>query len=78
MLEILVLYYSRHGATRELATCIADGVESVGRTQARLRTVPPVSAVVQVAAPPVPERGAPFVEARDLEQWQSICQWLDA
>lgn len=68
MLDILVLYYSRHGATRELAACIAEGVESVPRMQARLRTVPPVSPTVQVAAPPVPERGAPYVEPTDLEQ----------
>ncbi len=68
MLDILILYYSRHGATRDLAACIADGVESVGHAQARLRTVPPVSAVVQVAAPAVPDAGAPFVEHRDLEE----------
>ena len=68
MLDILVLYYSRHGATRELAACIAEGVESVPGMQARLRTVPPVSPTVEVAAPPVPDSGAPYVELPDLEQ----------
>ncbi|MCK6430315.1 MAG: NAD(P)H-quinone oxidoreductase, partial [Burkholderiaceae bacterium] len=28
-LDILVLYYSRHGATRRLAECIAQGVDGV-------------------------------------------------
>ena len=68
MLDILVLYYSRHGATRELAACVADGVESVAGAQARLRTVPPVAATVQVAAPPVPDSGAPYAELRDLDE----------
>ena len=36
--------------------------------QARVRTVPPVAAVTQAAAPPVPEDGAPYVEARDLDE----------
>jgi NAD(P)H dehydrogenase (quinone) len=65
--DILVLYYSRHGATRLLAEAIAHGVDSVDGTHARLRTVPPVTAaVVQQAAPPVPSQGAPFVELADL------------
>ena len=33
---------------------------------ARLRTVPPVAPVTEVAAPPVPEEGAPYVERSDL------------
>jgi NAD(P)H dehydrogenase (quinone) len=40
---ILVLYYSRHGATRKLAELIAQGIESVPGVDARLRTVPAVS-----------------------------------
>jgi len=39
---ILVLYYSRHGATQALAQLIAEGVESVPGATARLRTVPAV------------------------------------
>jgi NAD(P)H dehydrogenase (quinone) len=68
MPDILVLYYSRGGATRALAERIAAGIESVGGVQARMRTVPPVAPVTQVAAPPVPESGAPYVELRDLEE----------
>jgi NAD(P)H dehydrogenase (quinone) len=40
-IEILVLYYSRHGATAALARQIARGVEA-GGAEANVRTVPPV------------------------------------
>ncbi|RPE75530.1 NAD(P)H:quinone oxidoreductase [Vulcaniibacterium tengchongense] len=66
MTEILVLYYSRGGSVARLARQIARGVGEVEGASARLRTVPPVATVVQTAAPPVPEEGAPYVEARDL------------
>ena len=66
MPEILVLYYSRNGATRRLAELVARGVEGVAGMQARLRTVPPVSPITAVAAPPVPDAGSPYVEANDL------------
>jgi NAD(P)H dehydrogenase (quinone) len=68
MREILVLYYSRHGAVREMANLIARGIEQVSGVSARLRTVPPVSAVSEAVAPPVPDAGAPYVELKDLEQ----------
>ena len=55
MAEILVLYYSRGGSVARLARQIARGVEEVPGMQARLRTVPPVAAVTQQAAPPVPD-----------------------
>jgi NAD(P)H dehydrogenase (quinone) len=68
MREILVLYYSRHGAVRAMANLIARGIEQVNGVSARLRTVPPVSAVSEAVAPPVPDSGAPYVELKDLEQ----------
>ena len=68
MPELLVLYYSRNGATRRLADHVARGIESVRDAQARVRTVPPVAAVTSVAAPPVPPAGAPYCEMRDLEE----------
>jgi len=67
-LSILVLYYSRHGATRKLAELIAQGVDSVPGAEARLRTVPAVSSVAEATAPPIPEDGAPYVEAADLAE----------
>ncbi len=66
-MDILVLFYSRHGATRRLAEAIAAGVDSVDGAQARLRTVPPVAPDTQTAAPPVPAEGAPYAELADLE-----------
>ena len=66
--DILILYYSRHGATRRLAELVAQGVDSVPGAAARLRTVPPVATVVEIAAPPVPPEGSPYVELADLDQ----------
>lgn len=67
-LPILVLYYSRHGATRKLAELIAQGIESVPDCEARLRTVPAVSTVTEATEPDIPKEGAPYVELRDLEE----------
>ncbi|HEY5637282.1 MAG TPA: NAD(P)H:quinone oxidoreductase [Burkholderiales bacterium] len=67
MAEILVLYYSAGGDVRRMAELVADGVERVAGAQARLRTVPKVAPVTQVAAPPVPDDGAPFATHQDLE-----------
>jgi NAD(P)H dehydrogenase (quinone) len=65
---ILVLYYSRHGATRKLAELITQGIESVPGVDARLRTVPAVSSVAEATAPSIPTAGAPYVEAQDLAE----------
>ncbi|NVD73444.1 NAD(P)H:quinone oxidoreductase [Duganella sp. BJB1802] len=67
-LIILVLFYSRHGATRKLAELIAQGVESVPGCDARLRTVPAVSTVTEATEPDVPAEGAPYVELDDLAE----------
>jgi NAD(P)H dehydrogenase (quinone) len=63
---ILVLYYSRHGATREMALQIARGVEMAG-LQARLRTVPAVSSECAAVSPEIPEEGAPYADIDDLK-----------
>ncbi|MBT9589431.1 MAG: NAD(P)H:quinone oxidoreductase [Thiobacillus sp.] len=68
MTEILVLYYSAHGSVRNMAQLVARGVNQVAGASARLRTVPPVAPRTQVAEPPVPDEGAPYVELADLEQ----------
>jgi len=64
MIEILVLYFSRHGTTAELARQIARGVESVAGMSARLRTVP----VPGAAAAAVPAEGAPWATHEDLRE----------
>ena len=64
---ILVLYYSRDGATAEMARQVARGVES-GGLEARLRTVPAVSTVCEAVADRVPAGGAPYADHEDLRQ----------
>lgn len=68
MADILILYYSRGGNVAALARQIARGVEEVPGMQARLRCVPPVAPQTEVALPPVPEEGAPYVHREDLAE----------
>jgi len=72
MIEILVLYYSRHGSTAELARQICRGVESVAGVTARLRTVPAVTSVVEVPAPPVPDSGPPYATQDELRNCDGL------
>ncbi|WP_367277851.1 NAD(P)H:quinone oxidoreductase [Paraburkholderia sp.] len=72
MKPILVLYYSRHGATLELARAIAQGIDSVPGAEARLRTVPPVSTVCEATRPDIPDDGPPYAELRDLEECAAL------
>jgi len=67
MPDVLVLYYSRYGAVRDMARWVAHGIERVDGMRARLRTVPKVSAVPEAVAPAVPDSGAPYCELADLE-----------
>lgn len=66
--EILVLYYSRYGATEALAREICHGVDTVTEVAARLRTVPPVSTVTEASEDAVPEDGPPFATRKDLDE----------
>ena len=68
MKEVLVLYYSHTGAVRDMARFVARGIEQVEGVQARIRTVPRVSAAREAVEPAVPASGAPYVELRYLEQ----------
>lgn len=68
MADILVLFYSRNGATESLAREIATGVDSVAGMSARLRTVPAVSANTEAVEDAVPASGPPYASGRDLEE----------
>ncbi|HEY9199897.1 MAG TPA: NAD(P)H:quinone oxidoreductase [Gammaproteobacteria bacterium] len=68
MAEILVLYYSRHGATADMARHIARGVEEVAGMQARVRTVPAVSTVCEASADSIPDSGPPYATLDDLRE----------
>mgnify|MGYP001823475782 FL=1 len=68
---ILVLYYSRHGATAEMARLIARGVEKEG-LEARLRALPEVSSVCEATADSIPDQGAPYASLEDLEHCSGL------
>src|SRR5579872_4636299 len=72
MAYILVLYYSRYGAVKQMAQYVARGIESVSGVEARLRTVPPVSPTTEATAPSVPDSGAPYVTLEDLKQCDGL------
>ena len=63
---VLVLYYSRGGHTRAMAEMCARGVATVSGVEARLRTVPPVSADSEQHVPDIPQDGPLYCEADDL------------
>jgi NAD(P)H dehydrogenase (quinone) len=72
MPEILILYYSRHGNVAKMAQEIAHGVESVADAVARIRTVPPVSAVCEATENDIPESGPPYVTTKDLTECDAL------
>jgi NAD(P)H dehydrogenase (quinone) len=66
VLEILVLFYSRHGSTAGLAREVVHGINSVAGATARVRTVPPVTAATEDRLPAVPPSGPPYATRGDL------------
>jgi len=72
MPDILIVYYSRTGNVAQLARLVARGVEEVPGMRARLRSVPPVAPVTEIAAAPVPEEGAPYAPPADLRECAGI------
>lgn len=69
---VLVLYYSRYGATRRMAERISRGVEEVAGMSVRLRTVPAVSAVAEAIEPDIPESGPPYATRDDLAECSAL------
>ncbi len=65
--HILVLYYSLHGAVKNMAEEIARGIDSVAGVSAKVRTVPPVSSKAENNPKPVPDEGAPYASNEDLQ-----------
>ncbi len=68
MQEILILYYSVHGGTGQLAEAIARGVAEVPGMLPRVRTVPRVSSRIEAPEPAVPADGPPYAELADLQE----------
>lgn len=67
MSYILILYYSRYGATAEMANNIARGVGEIAQLEARLRTVPAISPVTEAMEDNIPASGPPYVTLEDLK-----------
>lgn len=64
---VLVLYYSRNGSTLAMAQQIARGVEQINGIEARLRTVPAVSTVIEATEAAIPDSGAIYCNEDDLK-----------
>ena len=69
---VLVVYYSRHGATAQMADLVARGIESISGISAKIRTVPAVLPVTEATQPPVPDKGAPYVTLSDVEHCSGL------
>ena len=72
MIEILVLYYSRHGSTANLAAQVARGINAVSGANARVRTVPEVSTTTEAVADAVPNQGPPYASHADLHECDGL------
>ncbi len=72
MSEILILYYSRFGAVKQMANLVARGAEQVKGIQTCVRTVPSVSTVVETAEDSIPSHGDPYVRLEDLERCSGL------
>jgi len=66
MVRILVLFYSRTGATLELARQVCRGIEGVKGASAVLRTVPPLISAAEGPAQPVPASGPAYATPEEL------------
>jgi NAD(P)H dehydrogenase (quinone) len=69
---VLILYYSRHGATLRMAERIARGIEESGHFEAMLRTVPEVSPETEATRDAVPDQGAPYVTLDELRECSGL------
>ncbi|MEY3880235.1 MAG: NAD(P)H:quinone oxidoreductase, type [Pseudomonadota bacterium] len=72
MIKILILYFSRNGATAEMANQIARGVEAVEGAEAVLRTVPDISSVCEKTAESIPLQGAVYATLADLKNCDGL------
>jgi len=67
MSYVLVLYYSRSGNTKKMAEKIGSGIEQTG-LEAKIRTVPAISAVCESVEPDIPEEGHLYCSQEDLSE----------
>lgn len=72
MIKILILYFSRFGATAEMAKLIARGVEEIPGCEAILRTVPAISTVTEAVEDSIPPSGPPYVTLEELKDCDGL------
>jgi NAD(P)H dehydrogenase (quinone) len=72
MKKILIVYYSRHGNTAQMARLIARGVDRSGVAESLLRTVPSVSPNTEASDADIPEDGPPYVEKDELRSCDGL------
>jgi NAD(P)H dehydrogenase (quinone) len=72
MIKILVLYYSRNGATTEMANHIARGIETIEGAEAILRTVPDISTLCEKTSESIPSKGAIYATLEDLKNCDGL------
>jgi len=65
---ILVLYFSRYGATAAMAQDVARGVEQATGIEARVRQVPAVSPNTAATEDDIPNEGPPYATLDDLSE----------
>ncbi|MGB3668451.1 MAG: NAD(P)H:quinone oxidoreductase [Bermanella sp.] len=68
---ILILYYSHSGAVANMAEHMARGVEKAG-IEARIRTVPSVSADTSATTAQIPESGPLYCTEEDLRHCSGL------
>ena len=69
---VLVLYYSRTGKCAAMASQIARGVTSAGAIEARVRTVPPVTAETESILSDIPDEGHLYCDEDDLRHCSGL------
>jgi len=72
MSEILIIYYSRYGSTAQLAAQVARGINAVAGANARIRTVPAVSAETEAVGDAIPDQGPPYATHADLRECDGL------
>jgi NAD(P)H dehydrogenase (quinone) len=72
MNELLVLYYSKSGSVKEMASLIARGINSVDGAQAKIRTVPEIFPDTKKQTASIPDSGSLYVTLDDLENCSGL------
>jgi len=74
--NVLIVYYSVHGATEQLARLIARGIESIDGAQTKLRTVPPITVdndqSLHSELKTIPENGPPYATLEELANCDAL------